>query len=405
MMSLLKNSKNKLSKRGIILAIAVIFLCGFALLILYDASYYSANKNFGDPYYFVKKQSIAMCLGIVFMLVLSFVKIDFVKKITIPFLIASFILLIIIFIPGVGVESYGARRWINLKITTIQPSELSKFGLIMFCAKFMENRDMKKVANCLPILVVGGIMCVLLILEPNMSVTVLIASLMILMLFLGGASYKLFFVLIIPLIACAVALILTEPYRLQRLMAFIDPWANPKGEGYQLIQSYYALGSGGWFGVGLFGSRQKYMFLPFAESDFIFSIVGEELGFIGALFVIGIYILIVFLGFDISKRCTSRFDALLSGGISAVICMQTLLNLAVVSGSIPPTGIPLPFMSYGGSSLVCFCSAVGVLLSIDRKTAINFLSIKDFGLTKKKGKRLWKTNLLSKAERESKAKH
>lgn len=400
MMNLLKNSKSKLSKRGIILAIGVIFLCGFSLLILYDASYYSANNHFGDSLYFVKKQSIAMCIGIVFMLVISYLKTDLVKKVTFPFLIASFVLLIIIFIPGVGVESYGARRWINLKITTIQPSELSKFGLIMFCAKFMESKDMKKIRYCLPILAVGGLMCVLLILEPNMSVTVLIASLMILMLFLGGASYKLFFVLIIPLILCSVALILTEPYRLQRLMAFIDPWANPKGEGYQLIQSYYALGSGGWFGVGLFGSRQKYMFLPFAESDFIFSIVGEELGFVGALFVVGIYLLIVFLGFDISKRCTSRFDALLSGGISAVICMQTLLNLAVVSGSIPPTGIPLPFMSYGGSSLVCFCSAVGVLLSIDRKTTINYLPINDLNLTKKKERKAWKIESLLKAEKE-----
>lgn len=399
-MSLLKNSNDRLSKRGIVLIVAVIFLCGFALLMLYDASSYSAKNNFNDAFYFVKKQSVALCIGIVSMIILSFVKIDFVKKATIPFLILSFILLIIIFIPGVGVESYGARRWIDLKITTIQPSELSKFGLIMFCSKFMENRDMKKFRYCIPILLIGGLMCVLLILEPNMSVTILIASLMVLMLFIGGASYKLFFALIIPMIVGSVLLIVTEPYRLQRLMAFIDPWANPKGEGYQLIQSYYALGSGGWFGVGLFNSRQKFMFLPFAESDFIFSIVGEEFGFVGSVCIIGIYVLIVFLGFDISKRCTERFDALLSGGISGVICLQTLLNLAVVSGAIPPTGIPLPFMSYGGSSLVCFCSAIGVLLSIDRKTKLNYISIGELTNNKKEKRKKWKIVSLSKAARE-----
>ena len=259
---------------------------------------------------------------------------------------------------------------------------------------------MKKFRYCIPILLIGGLMCVLLILEPNMSVTILIASLMVLMLFIGGASYKLFFALIIPMIVGSVLLIVTEPYRLQRLMAFIDPWANPKGEGYQLIQSYYALGSGGWFGVGLFNSRQKFMFLPFAESDFIFSIVGEEFGFVGSVCIIGIYVLIVFLGFDISKRCTERFDALLSGGISGVICLQTLLNLAVVSGAIPPTGIPLPFMSYGGSSLVCFCSAIGVLLSIDRKTKLNYISIGELTNNKKEKRKKWKIVSLSKAARE-----
>lgn len=376
-MSLLKKSNYKfLSKHGILLLVSVIFLSGFAILMLYSASNYSAKNNFDDAFYYVKKQSVALVLGIISMFVISYINTETIKKITIPLLAVSFILLVIIFIPGVGVESYGAKRWINLGFTTMQPSELSKFGLILFASKFMENREMRKLRYCLPILICGGLMCLLLLLEPNMSVTILVASLMIVMLFVGGADYKLFFALIIPMIIAFVLLIVTEPYRLQRLMAFIDPWANPKGEGYQLIQSYYALGSGGWFGVGLFHSRQKFMFLPFAESDFIFSIIGEELGFIGALSVLLVYMLVAFLGFSIAKRSTERFDSFVSFGISAVICLQTLINVAVVSGTIPPTGIPLPFMSYGGSSLVCFLSSIGILLSIDRKTKPNYIENK-----------------------------
>lgn len=386
-MIMLKNSRKKLSKSGILLLILVTSLCLFSLLMLYSASYYSAEKNFGDKFYFVKKQSIALIMGFVIMLILSFVDTNAIKKIRIPFLILSFVLLAIIFIPGVGVESYGAKRWINLGITTMQPSEIAKFGLIIYSAGYMQTRKMDKFKNCLPILLIGGTMCVLLILEPNMSVTILIATLMVLMLFIGGANYKLFIFLLIPMIALFVLLIVVEPYRLQRLMAFIDPWANPKGEGYQLIQSYYALGSGGFFGVGLFRSRQKYMFLPFAESDFIFSVVGEELGFVGAVFIIGVYASIVFFGITISKHANDRFDALLSCGISMIIAIQSGLNLAVVSGVIPPTGIPLPFMSYGGSSLVCFMSSIGILLSMDRKTQIGKIEIiKPFGRVKRYGR-------------------
>lgn len=375
MISLKASNYKFLSKRGVALICLTVFLCIIAILMLSSASSYSAEKNFNDSLYFVKKQLIAMGLGLICMIVLSYTNSKLVKKVTIPFLILSFILLVIIFIPGVGVESFGAKRWINLGFTTIQPSELSKFALIIFSAKFMENRDMNKIRNCIPILMVGGLMCVLLLLEPNMSVTILSAALMIIMLYIGGANSKLFIAMVIPIVIAFVLLIVTEPYRLQRLMAFINPWANPRGEGYQLIQSYYALGSGGWFGVGLFNSRQKFLFLPFAESDFIFSIVGEELGFIGALFIISIYASITVLGISISKRCENRFDATLAFGISNVFGLQTLLNIAVVSGAIPPTGIPLPLMSYGGSSLVCFLSSIGILLSVDRRSKVNIFSV------------------------------
>lgn len=362
----IKGKKAPFSLRGVALLVITIIICIFSLVMLYSASNYSALNTYGDAFKYVKKQGVALAFGLFFMVSLAFVKRKYIIKASIPLLVVSYALLAIIFIPGVGVESYGARRWINLGVTTIQPSEVSKFGLIVFSSAILSKKGADTLKGFLLVFIVGITMCVLLILEPNMSVTVLTALLMLFMLFIGGAKLKTFLFLVIPMLIGGILLIVLEPYRMQRLFAFIDPWASPKGEGYQLIQSYYALGSGGWFGVGLFNSRQKYMFLPFAESDFVFSIIGEELGFLGGIVVLLMLLGMSFLGFSIASNAKNRFDALLAYGISAVICLQTLINVAVVSGSIPPTGIPLPFISYGGSSLICFTSSIGLLLSIDR---------------------------------------
>lgn len=209
-------------------------------------------------------------------------------------------------------------------------------------------------------------MCLLIILEPNMSITMCMIMLIFVMLFIGGARIKHFLVLALLVIALVPVLIMLEPYRMQRLVAFLNPWESPLEEGYQLIQSFYALGSGGLFGVGLFNSRQKYLFLPFSESDFIFSIIGEELGFFGCVAVIAVYLIIIWRAVVISKNSTDRFGCYLSSGITAIIAIQVLINIAVVSGSIPPTGLPLPFVSAGTSSLVVFCAGVGVLFSVER---------------------------------------
>lgn len=209
--------------------------------------------------------------------------------------------------------------------------------------------------------------CVLIMLEPNMSIAVLVALVAMFMLFVCGVRLKWFAALSVPAVAGAVLLIVAEPYRLKRLLAFLDPWASPLGEGYQLIQSYYALGSGGMFGVGLFNSRQKYLFLPFAESDFVFSVVGEELGFVGCVAVIAAFCALIYFGFRTAARAEDAFSAFAAAGLTSVIAFQTLLNIAVVTGSIPPTGLPMPFLGYGGSSLVTFCSAVGMIDSIARR--------------------------------------
>lgn len=195
---------------------------------------------------------------------------------------------------------------------------------------------------------------------------------MLIMLIIGGMRAKHFLLILIPAICLVPILIIIEPYRLQRLVAFLDPWASPKEEGFQLIQSLYALGSGGLFGVGLFNSRQKYLFLPFSESDFIFSIIGEELGFVGCVLVIIIYGTIIWKGIKIALNATDRLGCYMAAGITSVIAVQLLINIAVVTGSIPPTGIPLPFMSAGGTSLMVFMGAVGILLNISKTEQKSF---------------------------------
>ena len=193
------------------------------------------------------------------------------------------------------------------------------------------------------------------------------------LLFIAGAKIKQFFLILLPLLVLVPVLILSEPYRVQRLLAFLDPWANPKDEGYQLIQSLYALGSGGWFGVGLFNSRQKYSFLPFAESDFVFAVIGEETGLLGCFILFAIYFLVIFSGIKIAMNSIDLFDTILAGGVTAVIAIQSLINFAVVTGLIPPTGLPLPFVSFGGTSLVVFLSAVGLLCGVSRRNRLKVL--------------------------------
>ena len=350
-----------------ILFFAVVALVLLGLLFVYSASMYSAEATYGNKFFFLSKQLVGALVGLVVMVGASFVKLDLFKKFWIAGVVVSVILLALVFVPGIGVENYGARRWIGFGSFTIQPSEIAKFAYVLFCAVYMSQKDMSKLKNCIWPVVVGGVFCLLIITEPNMSITMCVAMLMVIMLFVGGMKSKYFLMLLVPLALAVPLLILAEPYRLQRLLAFVDPWASPKGEGYQLIQSLYALGGGGWFGVGLFNSRQKYRFLPFAESDFILSVIGEEIGLIGCLFVFVLYLVVILRGVRIAINCKDKFSCLLASGICSVIAIQSLLNFAVVTGSIPPTGLPLPFISYGGTSLVVFLGAMGILLNISKQ--------------------------------------
>lgn len=367
-----------LRKKSIIadkpLLIAVLALSLFGLLMQYSASSYSALMEFGDSFFYVKKQAVAMVAGIVAMIVFTFIEPSQLKKYRYVIYIFSLILLALVFVPVIGVENYGARRWINLGFTTIQPSEIAKFALVIVIAAQLSKKSAVTFKSMGVSLLATGLICVLIMLEPNMSITMCVAITALLMLVVGGMKLKHITMLAIPAVALVIVMIVIEPYRLKRLLAFLDPWASPLGEGYQLIQSYYALSGGGFFGLGLFNSRQKYMFLPFAESDFIFSIIGEELGLFGCIAVMAVYMFIIYRGIKIAINATDRFESYLSIGITLIIAIQVLLNIAVVTGSIPPTGLPLPFVSNGGSSLVVFLCGIGIL----EKVASNSLS-RDYG--------------------------
>lgn len=338
----------------------------FGVVMVYSASSYNAQVNYNNQFFYMFKQIFGAVIGFAALGVLTFVDYHVLQKLRYVILGISLVLLVLVFIPGVGVENYGAKRWINLPFFTIQASEIAKFGFIIFAASYMakNHKKMTKFTGILPILGVGALICLLIILEPNMSITICVVLLMFSMLFIGGARIKHFLLLAIPVAAMVPILIILEPYRLNRLLAFIDPWASPLGEGYQLIQSFYSLGSGGLFGLGLFNSRQKYLFLPFSESDFIFSIIGEELGLVGCILVVAVYVLLIARAIRIAQNSTDRFGCYLASGIACIIAIQVLVNIAVVTGSIPPTGLPLPFISAGSSALIVFCSSVGILESI-----------------------------------------
>ncbi len=361
---------------------AIIFLSLLGMVFIYSASSYTAEKTYGNAFFFVIKQAYGMALGLVGMCVAMKTDVNKLRKFALPTLVLSYILLALVFVPGLGVENYGAKRWIAVFGQSFQPSELAKFALVLFCSAYLSREGFqgKNPLAFLPVLLSGGIACLLIILEPNMSVAVAVGTITLAMLYAGGLSAKAFLILIGLGAILLPVLIIAEPYRLLRLMAFLDPFASPKEEGYQLIQSLYALGSGGWLGVGLFNSRQKYRFLPFAESDFIFSVIGEETGFIGAILVLSVFVFIIVRGIKASVGAENRFKALFAGGITLVIAVQTVINIAVVSGSIPPTGIPLPFMSSGGSSLAVFMTFSGFLVNISGESRSRLFVTKSVAL-------------------------
>ncbi len=327
--------------------------------------------QYNDAFYFMKKQLIGFVLGLACMIGLSFFDHNKLKgkKTRYALLILPMILLGLVFVPGIGKSNYGATRWIGFGGVTIQPSELAKYGFIVFAAAYMSENmgEMRTFKGVLPVLVSGGAICFLIIIEPNMSVTLCVGALMLSMLFLGGMKLKHFALITLPVLIAVPVLIAMEPYRLLRLSAFLDPWASPKEEGYQLIQSLYALGNGGWFGTGIFRSRQKYRFLPFAESDFILAIIGEELGFVGIAIVFLLSATLIFRGIKIAASANDFFSFLLAAGITLVYGLQTGINALVVSGAIPPTGIPLPLISSGNTSLVITMSSMGILYGISKR--------------------------------------
>ena len=356
------------------LLIAIVILCAFGLVMLFSASYYTAQNsslyNY-DGFYFLKSQAMYLAAGLVAMYIVSRVDYHFFDKIRVFALVGTLLLMLLVLIPGLGVSRNGAQRWLGIPGTgfTFQPSELAKFALIVYMAGFMSRRPqtMKNLTKgVFPMLFIMGAFGLVLLLQKNMSMMVILLMTGVVMLFLGGAEIKHLLLLAGIALPILVVAVLMEDYRQSRVLMFMNPWESTEEGAYQLRQALIALGAGGVFGQGLNFSRQKLLFLPYGESDFIFAIIGEELGFVGCALLILVYLFVIYRGVRIAMRCKDRFGSLMAAGITAVIGMQAAINIAVATSSIPPTGQTLPFVSAGGTSLMIFLAAAGILLNISR---------------------------------------
>lgn len=364
-----KAQQNAAGRGDLLFLGAVVALAAIGVLFVYSASYYNAEVQYGDGAYFLKKQILGFVLGLAAMIGVSFFDCERWKKAGLPALVVSLILLALVFVPGIGKSNYGATRWIGIGSFTIQPSELAKYAFVLFTAGIFAKSPskMRSFRGIVPVLLAGLSICVLIMLEPNMSVTMCVGAIMMGMIFLSGISLKTIALICVPVLVAVPLLIVIEPYRLQRLSAFLNPWASPQGEGYQLIQSFYALANGNWFGVGLFRSRQKYRFLPFSESDFILSVIAEEVGFVGVVLLFALIGLIIWRGIRIAKRCNTFYSYMLVSGIILAFAIQASLNALVVSGCIPPTGLPLPLVSAGNTSLIVTMGGMGIVYGVSRR--------------------------------------
>ena len=362
--------KKRLLRGDAALLVTVVIIAVYGVIAVYSASFYTAKEAYGNGFYYALKQAAGLAIGLIGMLITANVDYHFYFKKGKWAYLVSLVFLALVFVPFLSVEVYGARRWINLGFFTFQPSELAKFCFVLFAAEYLAAKK-ERIGSFLSVLVVlaaGGAACLLIILEPNMSITVCVAAVMLIVLFASGMKIRHFLVLIVPALVAVPVLIAAEPYRLRRLSAFLDPFASPKGEGYQLLQSLYGLADGGPFGVGLFNSRQKYRFLPFAESDFILSVIGEEIGYIGMALFFAAMLFIIFRGIRIAAKSKDYYGFILAVGIVSVYAVQVIVNALVVTGSIPPTGLPLPLVSAGNTSLVIFLTFFGVLYNISAQS-------------------------------------
>ena len=358
-----------MKKFDLLLFITIITISLFGIIMIYSASYIWAEYKFNDPFKFVKHQGLFFIIGIIMMLITSKIpyKVYFEKANTL--LLISIILLILVIIPGIGTVRNGSRSWFGIGSFGIQPSEFAKLTLIIFTSKYLtkNEKNLKYIKKgVLPILGIVILVFGLIMLQPDFGTGMIILVSIIGLLFVSGVDFKFFIRLGLIGLIGIVLLIAIAPYRLERILSFLNPWSDPLGSGFQIIQSLYAIGPGGLFGQGFMNSRQKHFYLPEPQTDFIFSIISEEFGFLGILIVATLFTIIIFKGFKIAQNSGDKFAKFLAFGITFGLAFQAILNLMVVVGLIPVTGVTLPFLSYGGSSLLITLISMGVLLNISR---------------------------------------
>lgn len=351
------------------LLITVLILLAIGVAMVFSASSISSQQKWDDKYYFLKSQGLYAILGIAVMFFLSRVNYKILGQLAPLLVIVSIVLLLLVFVPGIGMRLNGALRWIKLGPLRMQPSEFAKFALILYMAKSISTRKDKIrtfTFGVLPYVLLMGLYCILIILEPNKSMAMIFVLLTFTMLFSAGAKIWHLAIWGLPLIPAAIYILIKDKYSLLRITSYMDPWADPLKSGYQAIQSLLALGSGGIFGLGLGNSRQKFFYIPEPQNDFIFSIIGEELGFIGTFTIIILFLLLIWRGMRIAMHCSDRFGCLLATGIVCMIGIQVVLNIAVATVTIPTTGVSLPFISQGGTSLLFVMANMGILLNISK---------------------------------------
>lgn len=363
-----------LGKVDIPFLVLVIILLVFGLIMVASSSYVFALYKYGDSYHYIKRQLFFAVVGVLIMLGVAFFDYHHLRKYAFILLCVAVALLVLVLIPipGISIKANGARRWLNFGIQ-FQPSEIGKFAIIVsFAAYISANyKHMKKFkVGVAPLAVMLMIVVGLVAVETHLSGAILILAIGAVMMFVGGVPYRYFIGAITAGGAGLASIILFTPYMQSRIKMWLDPFTDAQGKGYQIIQSLYAIGSGGLLGLGFGQSRQKHLYIPEPQNDYIFSIVSEELGFVGSVFVIILFVMLIWRGFVIAFHARDKFGALLVIGIVSRVAIQTILNIGVVTNALPSTGISLPFFSYGGSALLMLLFEMGVVLSVSRLSYI-----------------------------------
>ncbi len=343
------------------------------LLMVLNTTYFLALERTGDGFHYFKLHLCHIAVGLLALAVLSQFSLAGLRRVAIPFGLVAVVMLLALWIPGLGVVRGGARRWLRVGPIMVEPSELVKFAMVFFLADFLARRQ-ERIHNLgtglLPAILVIGPLSLMVLEQPDFGATVMIALLLFTMLFAGGARPAHLGVLGAGGLATLIFQAVAKPYRMKRLTAFLDPWQAARGAGFQLVQSFIALGAGGGLGVGLGAGRQKMFYLPEAHTDFVFAVVGEEFGVVGAIVVLSLFAVILFRGMRVAHEEPDPFASLLGVGLTALVSLQALINTAVVIGMLPTKGLPLPFLSYGGTAMVMAMATLGVLLALGRRPAV-----------------------------------
>ena len=359
-----------ITKNNKIIIICTVVLSLIGIVMIYSSSYIWAEFKYSNPYKYVMQQGVFFIIGLILVIIFSKIDYNIYKKHANTFLGICFLLLILVLIPGIGSVRNGSRSWFGILGFGFQPSELSKLALIIFVSKYLsKNNDIKRntFKFMTPILIIIIIFFILILLEPDFGTDMVITISLIGLIFISGCNVSIFYKLGILGIGLIVMLILIAPYRLDRITSFLNPWSDPLGSGFQMIQSLYAIGPGGLLGLGFLGSMQKHFYLPEPQTDFIFSIFVEEFGFIGAFVLIMIFIILYYHIIKNALKQNDLFGKYLIFGLLFLLLFQTLLNLSVVVGICPITGVTLPFISYGGSSLLVSMISIGIILNVSRE--------------------------------------